>query len=269
MRIRQIYTSPGVADFEARIQKRYNLIPYTNPKEPAIFYGCFSAAPPTILAHKSLAIVLWAGTDVLRLLKAFAKPDWGQTKHYKEIAKRSNIHHICRSKCLQNDFDSVGLKYHFLRVSPVISEYFQNTVLGSDIYCYGAARKPEKYGGEIIERLKVDFPGIKFRDHCLQHETYLPYEKIYKIYQKCFLGLRFTQHDGLPNTVLEMGLMGRNCIFNGDLPNSLSYETYEDIKKLIIQEYNKIGKTGDEVISQKTRELLDIGEDWLDTDWYK
>ena len=269
MRIKQIYTSPGLSNFEDRIQKRYDLTGYTNPNEPAIFYGCFSASPPMILSHKSLAIVLWAGTDVLRLLKAFAEPDWGQTSKYKEIARRSSIHHICRSKCIKDDFDSVGLKYHFLRVSPVLPWNFQCSKLGPDIYCYGSARKPEKYGGEIIERLKKDFPRINFRDRCLEHETQISYEDMRKEYEKCFLGLRLTMHDGLPNTVLEMGLMGRNCIFNGDLPNALPYETYEDIKKIILQEQTKVGTMGNQNLTEEIRDMLAIGEDWLYTKYYE
>ena len=268
MRIAQLYISPGVQTFGDRLKEKYSLRDYTDKDSPAIFYGAFSASPPKILAHRSLAVILWAGTDVLRLLKAFREPDWGQTKKYKLIASKPNIHHICRSACLQEDFDSIGLKYHFLRVSPVLPEYFSVKPLGPDIYCYGVDRKPEKYGGEIIDRLKADFPLINFRSNCLEHETYQDYSQMQKIYRRCFLALRLTQHDGLPNTVLEMGLCGRKCVYNGDLPNALPYRNYQEIKRHIQVEHEKVGSPGDKVISQRIREMLDIPEDWLDTEFY-
>jgi len=269
MRIKQLYTSPGVQTFGDRLRKKYNLREYNDKNSPAIFYGAFSASPPKILAHKSLAVVLWAGTDVLRLLKAFQESDWGQTKKYKLIASRKNIHHICRSAQLQRDFDSIGLKYHFVRVSPVLPEYFQVTSLGREIYCYGYDRKPEKYGGELIEKLKTDFPYITFRSHCLEHETYRTYSQMQEVYNRCFIALRLTAHDGLPNTVLEMGLCGRKCVFNGDLPNALPYKNYKDIKKHVFSEYNKVGGPGDTAVSVKIRDLLNISEDWLDTEFYE
>ena len=52
------------------------------------------------------------------------------------------------------------------------------------------------------------------------------------------MGLRLTNIDGLPNTVLEMGLMGRHCIHNGNTPNSLNYKSVEDIINHINNEYN-------------------------------
>jgi len=268
MRIKQIYVSPALSNFENRMHKRYGLTHYTDPYQPAILYGMFKAAPKVILDHRSLAVVLWAGSDTLNLLKAYSDPQWEMSGVFKEIAENPNYYHICRSKCLQEDLDTIRLQYKFVRVSPTIPSYFPLKPLGSAIYCYGAGRKPKQYGGDWIEKLKLDFPDLRFRSHCLEHETQSSYEKMNEIYAKCFLGLRLTTHDGLPNTVLELGLMGRRCVFNGDLPNAISYKTYDDVKRIIKEERKKVGGPGNLFLSGCIRNVLDISDSWLDTDWY-
>ena len=83
-----------------------------------------------------------------------------------------------------------------------------------------------------------------------------------KIYESCFIGLRLTKHDGLPNTVLEMGLMGRKCLHNGNTPNSLNYESVDDIIKHIDAEYSKRHENSENVVDD-VYDFLNIGEEWL------
>ena len=269
MRIKQIYVSPGLKAFADRMYQKYDLVPYTNPNEPAIIYGVFKASPTILQKHKSMAVILWAGTDVLRLLEAYRSPVWHSSTVFRNIAEFPNYFHVCRSNILKRDFDELRMQYRFVRVSPVIPENFPLSPLGFDVYCYGAEKKPEVYGGDWIEQLKIDFPHIRFRGNCLEHETFVPYSQMYNVYKQCFMGLRLTKHDGLPNTVLELALMGRRCVYNDDLPGSIPYQTYEDVKAAIEQEYVKIHQRGDEQIRAQTVDMLHITNDWLQTEWYE
>jgi len=95
-------------------------------------------------------------------------------------------------------------------------------------------------------------------------------EKLRKIYERCFCGLRLTKHDGLPNQVIEMGVMGRRTIYNGDIPGSISWNknNIDEIIKNIDIESQKIGTINYEV-SNNIKNFIDVKNDWLDTKFWK
>lgn len=269
MRIRQLYVSPGMsADWGDRLRRKYGLQKYKDRNQPAIFYGFFSAAPRVVISHKSIGIILWAGTDALRL---FNYKKYGKKIPSSEVVEKvlemEQMYHICRSEYIQKDFEYCGIPYKFLRVSPSYPWLFFPKSLGSCIYCYGYKFKPEKYGANTIQKLQRIFPDIEFLSKDLKDEM-IPYEEMFSVYEQCFLGLRLTSHDGLPNSVLEMGLMGRKSIYNGNIPGAIPYDSFNDIVDSIREERKKIGNLGDREISSEVRSMLDISDDWLDTDFY-
>lgn len=269
MRIKQLYVSPGMsAIWGARLRKKYGLKEYKDKNEPAVFYGFFSAAPKVVVSHKSIGVILWAGTDAQRLYRyKVLGHEIPNQKAYKKVLGMQQIYHICRSKCIQEDFEHCQLPYKFVRVSPSYSWLFFPKPLGPCIYCYGYKAKGEKYGGQEIQKLQRIFPDIKFLSKDLTNET-VPHEEMHSIYEQCFLNLRLTAHDGLPNSVLEMSLMGRRSVYNGDIPGAISYDSFDDIVNIIKEEKKKIGNLGDQEISNRVRSMLDISDDWLDTDFY-
>jgi hypothetical protein len=93
-----------------------------------------------------------------------------------------------------------------------------------------------------------------------------------QIYKRCFIGLRFTEHDGLSNTVCEMGLMGRMVINNGDVPNCIHYDknNIKDIIETIDFEWKHSEITDKtKVVSDAVKTYLNIGEDFLNTEYYE
>lgn len=268
MRICQLYTSPGMSpSFAERMQKKYGLQEYRDRNQPAIFYGFFSAAPPVVAAHKSIGVILWAGTDALRLVSLRKGEKIPRREIVEKVLEMNNVYHICRSECIRRDFEFCKLPYKFVRVSPTYPWLFSPKPLGPSIYCYGQKFKPEKYGAEKVQRLREIFPGITFLSKDLINEP-IPYERMHLFYTQCFLGLRLTKHDGLPNSVLEMGLMGRKSVYNGDIPGSIPYNSFDDIVDTIKEERKKIGCPGSLKISNRIRDMLNISDDWLDTDFY-
>jgi len=84
-----------------------------------------------------------------------------------------------------------------------------------------------------------------------------------EFYKRSFIGLRLTQHDGLPNTVIELGLMGRRCIYNGDLINAINWRNIQDIIKIINTEKLKIGQINIQM-ANKMANSLNLDNSWLD-----
>jgi len=251
-----------------RLQKKYDLQKYQDENQPAIFYGFFSAAPKVVASHKSIGVILWAGTDAQRLYnyKVLGHKIPNQIA-YRKVLDMQQVYHICRSKYIQKDFEQCQLSYKFVKVSPCYPWLFFPKPRGPYIYCYGYKAKAKKYGGREIQKLQRIFPDIKFLTKDLAKET-LPYEEMYLIYEQCFLNLRLTKHDGLPNSVLEMGLMGRRSVYNGDIPGAIPYDSFDDIVDIIKEERKKIGNLGNQEISDEIRNMLNISDDWLNTDFY-
>ena len=71
-----------------------------------------------------------------------------------------------------------------------------------------------------------------------------------------------TQHDGVPTTGYELGLMGRRIIHNGNQPNCLNYKNVDDIVKHINNEYEHRNEDNS-MIANKMRKFLDVGDFWL------
>ena len=89
-----------------------------------------------------------------------------------------------------------------------------------------------------------------------------------EIYKSSFIGLRLTPHDGLPETVLEMGMMGRRCVWNGDFPGCYRWETEQDIIDAILKERENIGKTNYKLV-EDINNYMEQGNDWLKTKYYE
>jgi len=88
------------------------------------------------------------------------------------------------------------------------------------------------------------------------------------IYKKCFIGLRLTPHDGLPQTVLEMGMMGRKCVWNGDFPGCYQWENDHNIIDAVYKERENIGKTNHKLI-EDINNYMEQGNNWLNTEYYE
>ena len=81
--------------------------------------------------------------------------------------------------------------------------------------------------------------------------------------------MRLTPHDGLSNVVVELGLMGRRCISNDWVPNAIPWTPDPArIVATIRAEQVHVGRT-DEDTADAVRAYVNIGEAWLDTDYYE
>jgi hypothetical protein len=155
----------------------------------------------------------------------------------------------------------IALPYYRIPVTPYDHSDIKPKPLGDSIYMY----KPESrvYNGGIYQQIKEALPEFNYIEADWGDHTR---EEMLEIYKKCFIGLRFTEHDGLSNTVCEMGMMGRPMINNGDVPNCISYNSVDGIINTIQSlRYNPLEP---EQLSGLVRNYLEIGTDFLNTEYY-
>ena len=145
-------------------------------------------------------------------------------------------------------------------------EYFKVCKPGECIYTYGL-RRPDVYNKFLVDEVFDKLSDVKLLQGEIGTNLEISYKNISNFYKKCFIGLRFTSHDGLPNTVVELGLMGIRCIYNGNLPNAIKWMGVNDIVDNVKEEQNRIGCTNEE-IAKEMSEYISISDDWLDTKYW-
>lgn len=265
IRIKQCRVSPILSFFASRFVFKYQFVPYTNPLKPAVFFGCYLCGSGkrdvgTILAHQALGIVIMGGSDAMNLEKHIYK--------YRPILTKKNIRFLAMSQYIADDLIKLGIPCVLLPICPATLMNYKAEPLGPNVYTYSAHSRPDFYGEPIVRELEKRLPQFKFQVCYSTPPNSFPSDQLDNIYRDSFIGLRLTPHDGLPNTVLEMGLRGRRCVWNGGLPNTIPWKTVEDVQRAILVESAKIGTVQTDV-AQQLYDYLNIGEDWLSTNYWK
>jgi hypothetical protein len=238
--------------------KKYSLKKYYNPSKPSIFFSLWGYG--AIKNHKSFAVIIWRGTDVVKLQGALNR-----------IRKNKNIYHVAISSYIKKDLDRFNIKSKFIPIVGVDVSFFKPCEMGDEIYTYVPSHRTDKYykryGMEIIKKIQKK---IKYKINIIDSCNKYPRKKLLEIYKRCFCSLRMTKHDGLPSQVIEMGLMGRRSIYNGSIPGSIKWNK-KDINNIIDnieKEAKKIG-TIDYQYSEEIGNFIDIENKWLDTKFWE
>jgi len=257
LRIKQCeYAEARMGKFFYFLEK-YNLKKYYSPKEPAIFFGMYSGLTlKTLKNHKNLAIVIWRGSDII-----------SPKKRLQSVLsiKNVNIKHIAISRFIAKDLEKKGVPYKLIPLSATKVEDLDVYPLGDEIYAYMSKKRFDFYGGPIIKKLSK---MCKYKINIADSTNSFTRKQLIEVYKKSFLGLRLTQHDGIANQVIEMGMMGRKCIHNGDHPSCIGWKSLKDILKNIEIESKNIGTTNLN-ICLRTKRYIDVGQEWLDTDFWR
>jgi len=261
VKIKQGVLSKSVSSFD--FLGKYNLGPYENRNAPAIFFGCYAHTPQMkdfirIMKHRGLAIVVWCGSDAWLIPK----------QRLRQMKFRQNIKHVAIGQYIEDDLIKAGVRYVRLSLTP-------NTLtpkpcpLGDSIYVYlpNANRfQRDFYGGTYIDQLRRLMPREKF---IITKPHQYTKEQVEAIYKRCYIGLRLTRHDGLPNTVTEMGAMGRMCIYNDrKVPNAIGWRNIYDVQQRVQEEKKFIGQTKVD-IANAVCNFLKVPNDWLHTQFWK
>ncbi len=238
--------------------KKYSFNKYYNINEPVIFFSLWRYG--LIKSHKSFGFIIWRGTDVIKLKGALNR-----------IRKKKNIYHVAISSYIKKDLEKFGIKSKFIPIVGVDMNIFNPCEMGNEIYTYIPSHHTnkyyERYGMEIIKKIQKK---VKYKINIIKSINKYARKDLVKIYKKCFCSLRMTKHDGLPNQVIEMGLMGRRSIYNGSIPGSIKWndKKIDNIVDSIEKEAKKIG-TVDRQYSEEIGKFIDVGDEWLDTKFWE
>lgn len=213
----QAYVSPSLAGLD--FLTKYNLQPYHDPTSHLFLFGMYRQQDFEILKqHQSTVTVIFQGCDAKDLPKEWIP----ELKKHKLISI---------SHWIYDSLKNYGLESELKPVSATIVEKWAEVPKGEFVYFYASDDSEsalDYYGYKYLEEIKKHFPVIegrlgKFTQNQLHHD----------IYPKCFANLRLTTYDGCPNTNLQLGLMGRCSIFNGNIPGSLHWKGIDDILQSI------------------------------------
>lgn len=270
-KIGQVRVSPSIPFYDEKFRKRYELASYYNPNSPAFFFGCYTKDDlDAIQKHQSLAVVIWAGTDAMNMRKALEPTG----KH----PFADNVRHVAISKFIEDDLKALGLPFVSLPLCNVDEDIFTfqigrghcytkvnpGVAVTNAVYAYVPKWDREKYGGPIIDELIKRLPEYTFIVNDDNNKT--P-DEMRRMYEACFVGVRPLAHDGLSNTVIEMGLMGRRVVWNGNSPNAIPWQTIDDIVDAIRSQ--KSGPLDSQIVAQKTKDWINVGSEWKTTEFYE
>jgi len=246
IKVNQIRFSESVKKFKEPMIDKYGLKPYKYDDLPVIFFGLYRIEDYLeLVSHKSKSIIIWRGSDSLNIKK--------YEKYIPKIKKSKNI---AISQFISDDLSKYEISHKKIPITS--TKNIKNLKpRGENIYFYGDLEN-KMYGGDIIKRI-ID--KIPYNVIFTKSNTYKK-EELEKIYESCFIGLRLTKHDGLPNTVCEMGLMGRKCLYNGNTPNAIPYTSDKDIITLINKEYKNRNLDNSEIVDNMY-DFLNIDDSWL------
>ena len=248
--ISKCYISFCLRKFIYKFCKEYELELIDNNKidEKIFMFGIYTKDDYIFLKQNLNKIILiWGGSDC-NYIKT--------NKQMLNIIKNPELSHIAISKNIYNkliDYDIINLNIKEIRFRLLdYAKYNDITYnLSQNVYIYTSldkTRSKEIYGSDFYNEAIDILHNINFK---IAYGQYSP-DEIINIYKECCIGIRLTFFDGNANTVQELGLLGLNCIHNGEFPNSLKWNNTQDIVSHIQNEINYINThTKEEVLLKR------------------
>jgi hypothetical protein len=246
--IGQMHVSDSVAFFRERWMSHLGMKPYADHDAPLLMMGMYGKSDLEVYAkHRGPLTVVWCGSDALILNEAKQK-----------VLAQRNARHIAIGSFVSASLQKFSVEHEVIPVwvgDPTPAPCPR----GNRIYAYGAGNKRNFYRENLWDEIEQR-TGLEIVR--ATKDTYTR-DELQTVYRDCFIGLRLTSHDGLPNTVIELGLMGRRCIYNGDLPNAIKWENVDDICESIMAEYVRKDEDDMVMVAAHCADHVDIGDDWL------
>ena len=229
----QIKSSVTLSFFNQRMADAFDLKEYKNKKKATLFFGMYRIEDyETVRDHKGKGVVLFGGSDAeyYRVFKSFKK----DLQRFRLVSISGNV---------QKRLQSYGLETEYIPIIPNQLEMdYQKRDNSECVYFYG---RGVKYGSDILPYIKEHIPFKVIEANPGD------YSDIKEVYNKCFVGLRLTERDGMSNTVIELGLMGRKVIYNANpIPNAINYKDADDVIRLIKEEYKNRKKDYSDIPKQ-------------------
>ena len=240
-----------------------NYVPDFDRDGPLVVFGCYTkAAADWVIKHRGLTVIVWSGSDAMHLKK------WKFLTDYL-LDNQERVFHIAYSKWIIEDLEAVGLRYIKRPVFPVTFEWlkFEPEHEGM-IYHYHSRSKGamrEFYGTDMVDDLEKR-NRLPFVKTAFGHVG-MKSRQLYDYYKKSSFGVRLTPHDNMALSCVEMGLMGRYSIFNGNIPCALNYGDRDNARAMIIEMAKNMPQP-DKLLAEEMREFVHDDQKWLNTEYY-
>lgn len=251
--------STSIQNFADRVKLKHDEYIWSFKKslfDPTAFIGLYHEGDVIrVLLHRGPRLVFWCGGDVLWLQK---HPFW------QWLLRQVKIDHVC-----ENEVECMALAKMRIsaRIHPIL--FFD------DVNKYKLSFKPSKkphvwltchpgrereYGVELVEEIADKVPEVTFHIFGINPKVYVlpPNARLAKIASKNIIyhgqvsseemdkmirgyhcGLRTLSFDGCPHTVTKGILLGQYPINLIKYPHTESYETKEELIKLLKNLKNK------------------------------
>lgn len=212
----QLRTSKSIKFFDEMFRRKFNFCKYVSTEKPTMFFGIYRDDDINMIKnHKGKRIIWFAGSDAMVSTTLLT---------LKELQNDENTVFVAESSWIAKDLDCVGIKYE--RISLFLDDIYnwKPVSLGDSLFFYNA--NTSKYGKEYLPIIKQNFPDINIVTNDVKTVSR---DKMPEVYAQCFAGFRPIKHDGCSMSAVEMGLMGRYTIYNGDGPFSIKFNGVDDI----------------------------------------
>lgn len=262
-----VVTSPG-APFHgmniAKILKQdYQLNPGFKPHSykmiyllgfyPSIQQQCVAAiSRPDGQVHPARKVIHWIGSDIWQLQHA----SWTAIQQLKQSFDSHSIIHICEFEQTRKELADLGINAKIIPLPPKkLYPLFPFPSGKFTVGIYSPNQNKEFYFDKLMTEVAHELPQFKFlfygdrlQSGKNKNITYAGYiDKMDEFIKMCHATVRLTQHDGLPLSLVEFVLAGRNALFNINLPfmNFVDLADKELIKQKIVemskQPLNRLG----------------------------
>lgn len=217
MKIKQAYISESLEGLD--FLSKYSLKNYWSTHEPLVIFGMYRNEDIYIFKnHPAPVNLVFQGSDALNLSSAWAEV----------IKNRKDCKVYAISHWISDSLFKKGIAHYVVPISATSLDWYNPIPLGDHVYFYSSDDTTdnfEYYGGPIAQEVEKK-TGLPFIYATLK--TFYK-EQLKEAYTKSFINLRLTKYDGCPNGVIEMGLMGRPSVFNGDLPYAFKWNDVDMI----------------------------------------
>lgn len=277
----------GTNSFAMKMMTKYKLRPYRKEiLAPLLVRGCTNVRKKTrIMQHKGICVISWGGSDTLYL---------GDFLSFVEYLKENEdrIFHVVHSHWCKVDLDHFDIPYIHRLIYPGIPANFPfEPETKGKVYHYGQPKRPWYYGTNLLSEIERRWEAYQISEKpefIYTHHGLHDLPKLLGFYRDSLLGVRLTEHDGIAGSVIEMGLMGRRSIYNGNLPCAIHYMEnpyteynpgvrhrwcYQkgDLVQIVgdlIQEELENRPMPDKLLAEEMQELVYDDEKWLNTKFY-
>lgn len=200
------------------------------------------------IKHNKLAIMHWVGTDVLDASSAFEK---GTYK--KDFVQR--VVHFCEVNWIQDELQQIGVDAEILNFASFDRKfdvvYPQTNRL--KILSYMSDARAEFYGLPSVIELARKFSDVDFSIVGAKAQKFQPLpqnlvahgwvDQMEPHFDACHATIRFPQHDGLSNFVLESLARAKHVLYNHPYPNCTFCPSLVELERAVydLREAVKLG----------------------------